>query len=310
MKKFIIPIILAIFLVSGCVTDNPASKKEEKSRAKITAVESAQKRNESAKIEEIGTLAFGTDYALSKVTNAPREVVVAKDINQRIVSLAGSPTIEKMKEMQAMIDQLTSEIELTRKVGEEALGKKDLEISIIQEESKILLNAKDAQIAAYMDQARIAAANSDAYKAELAEYEGWFGLKAIGKGLAKLAKSAMWFLIIGGVLFIVLRIAAMSNPLAASVFSIFTTIASWFVRGIEMAVPKAVSAAGHVAQGTFNVYKSTLTKLVDNVQLVRDRAKTSGVKPTLEEVLDEVAKSMNDDEKQVVEELKKALHWK
>lgn len=313
LTSIFITVITSFFILTGCSVfekKGSAVKQEEKNRANVVAVEQAQKHNESSKMDQIGVLAYGTDYALGKMTNAPKEVAVAKDINQRVISIAGSPTVDKMKEMQTMIDKLTSDIELTRKKGEDDLYKKDLEIKAIQQASKQLEQAKDDAIASYMNKAKIAAANSDAYKAELQEYEGWFGLKAVGKGLLTFAKSAAWFLGIGGVLFLILRIASFSNPLAASIFSIFSTIASWFIKMIEFMVPKAIQTAGHVAETTFNVYKNALTKIVDNIQLVKDRAKTSGKSPSIEEVLNEVAKSMNTDEKAVIEELKKALQWK
>lgn len=307
--------LAALLVVSGCSVFGlgskiPAQKAEEKNRAKVTAVEQAQKHNQSDKMNQIGELAYGTDYALGKLTNAPREVVVAKDMNQRVISIAGSPTVEKMKEMQAMIDKLTSEIELTRKKGAESLLMKDLEIKEIQEQSKILSDRKDAEISNYMEKARIAAANSDAYKNALEEYEGWFGLKAVGKGLWQFIKTSAWALGIGSVLFFILRLASYSNPLAASIFSIFETVASWAVNAIKLIVPKAVDVAGHVTKGAFNLYKSTLTKVIDGVQIAKERAKASGKEPSIEEALDEIAKSMDGDEKAIILELKKALHWK
>ena len=101
----------------------------------------------------------------------------------------------------------------------------------------------------------------------------------------------------------------MSNPMAASVFSIFSKIGSWFIGMIEFIVPKAAEMAGQTATAVFNAYKSTLTKVVDAIQMARERAKAAGKEPNINNVLDEVAKSMNTDEKAIVSELKKVLNW-
>ena len=261
-------------------------------------------------MDAIAGLAYGTDYALSKVNEPPREVQVARDINQRVVSIAGSPTVEKMKEMQETIDKLTSMLATERDEGKVALASKDQEISILQSEAKLLTAAKESEIRKYMNAAQEAAANADAYKVELNKMNSYLGLGAVWYGLKKFVVSSMWILGIGGILFAILRLVSYSNPVAASIFSLFSTIGSWFVRGIEALFPKAIALAGHTANAVVNGYKSTLWKLVDGIQMAKERAKASGKEPSVNELLDEVAKSMNEEEKVIVEEIKKALNWK
>lgn len=315
MKKFIFPLVLGLCLLvmTGCSIFNnrgAATKIEEKNRANIVNVEDRIKSNTFQKLDVIAQIAYGTDYALSKVNDPPKEVSVARDINRRVVSIAGSPTIEKMKEMQALIDNLTAQLATERDRGVKALNEKDSQITLLQEESKKLDLVKESEIKKYIQAAQQLAASADAYKAELNKMDQWMGLGAVWYGVKKFVVKSMWILGIGGILFIILRIASFSNPLAASIFSIFSTIGSWVIRAIEFAIPRAIESAGHVAGSVFNVYKSTLNKVVDGIQLVKDRAKTTGEKPNLEDVLDEVAKTMNTNEKEIIEELKKALHWK
>lgn len=315
MKKVIIPIVLGLSLLvlTSCAiftNKGKSAKDEEKSRARIINVEGQINANTAERLDEIAGLAYGTDYALSKVNDPPREVSVARDINQRVVSLAGSPTVERMKEMQDTIDKLVSMLATERDEGKVKLNKKDTQISFLQSETKILTIAKDGEIRKYMLTAQEAAANADAYKSALDDYQGWFGLKAVFKGLWQFIKSSMWILGIGSILFLVLRMVAMSNPIAASIFSIFNIAGSWVVNIIKLVVPKAVEMAGHVTTDAFNVYKSAMWKLVDGIQIIKDRAIVKGQSPNLNDVLDEVAKSMNGEEKQIVEEIKKALNWK
>ena len=228
MKKIYVSIIVAglTALLTSCAiftTKGKASIAEEKGRIKIVDLEAAQSENVANKLDEVAGWAYGTDYALSKVNEPSQEVIVAKDINRRVISLSGSPTIEKMKEMQEMIDKLTSDLELEKEMGKKKLASKDKEILQLQNESKAISKAKEVEIKKYMDKAAAAAAAADAYKFQLKEYEGWFGLKAVVKGLWQFIRTSMWFLLGGSILFFILRMAAFSSPIAASIFSIFTT---------------------------------------------------------------------------------------
>jgi len=316
MKKGIIAIIAAlsmVLLLTSCAVftqKGRASKAEEAGRTKINNVDARINSNLADKMDAIASLAYGTDYALSKINEPTREVQVARDINKRVESLAGSPTLDQMKEMQATIDKLTSMLATEREEGKQKLSEKDQTISNLQNETKALVVAKETEIRKYMAVAQEAAAAADAYKVELDKMNRWFGLGAVFYGLKKFIISSMWILGIGGILFIVLRIASAGNPACAAIFSLFSTMASWVIRAVETLFPKAIAFAGHTANNVLNAYKSTLWKIVDNIQVVKDRAAARGEKPNLDEVLDEVAKSMNSDEKAIVEEIKKALHWK
>jgi len=315
MKKVSIAIVTALSLIvltscSVLTNKGKTAVAEEKGRAKIANVDNAIAVNNVDKLDVIASLAYGTDYALSKIAEPSREVEVARDINQRVVSIAGSPAVDKMKEMQQTIDDLTSTLVSEREQGKQTLSKKDQEISDLQIHTKELEVAKQTEIRKYMAIAQEAAANADAYKVEIDKMNRWLGLGAVWYGLKKFVISSMWILGIGSILFIILRLVSYSNPVAASIFSIFSTIASWFIRGIEALVPKAVEYAGHVSSGLFNTYKSTLWKIVDGVQISRDRATAAGKTPSIEDVLDEISKSMNSDEKAIVEQIKKALNWK
>lgn len=316
MKKVLIPIVAAfsLLILTSCgvfsSSKGKAALAEETGRAKIANVDNQINANLANKMDAIAGLAYGTDYALSKVNEPTREVQVARDINQRVVSIAGSPTVEQMKEMQDTINKLTSMLATERDEGKQKLDVKDQEIKMLQDQERALSAAKETEIRKYMAVAQEAAAAADAYKVELDKMNSWFGLGAIWYGVKRLIVRFMWILGIGGVLFLILRLVSYSNPFAASIFSIFSTIGSWFVRAIEALVPRAVALAGHTANTVFNVYKSTLWKVVDGIQTIRDRATASGQTPSIEVMLDEVAKTMNTDEKKIVDEIKKALNWK
>lgn len=315
MKKVLISFItisIISILITGCASmgNGKNAALEAKNRITIENLNTQISSNAVQKLDTIAGLSYGVNYSLGKVVGPPREVTVAMDLNQRVVSLSGSPSIDVMKDMKKTIDKLTSILEKERTEGKKLLDDKDEYIIGIQSETKTLLSIKDIAIERYMQDAHDAAANADAYKLELQDYEGWFGLKAVYKGLLQFIKSAAWILGIGSVLFLILRLASLSNPIAASIFSIFNMMGSWIINFFAVLFPKAIQLAGNVSSSMFDAYKSTLIKLVDAIQLAKSNATAAGKQPDIDTVLDEVAKSMNYDEKKIVEELKWALHWK
>jgi hypothetical protein len=314
MKKVIFPLMLCLFItVSGCSIfrggSGKATQNEAKGRAQIANVETKIASNTSEKLTTIADLAYGTDYALGKVNEPPREVTVARDMNQRVMSLSGSPTLEKMKEMQATIDNLTSTLTLERDVGKQKLEVKDLEISAIQNATKELSIAKDNEIRKYMLVAQEAASVSDEYKKKLQEYEGWFGLKAVFKGLWQFIKSSMWILGIGGILFLILRFAASTNPVAAAIFGIFEQMIAWVINTIKVVFPKALAIAGNVFKEVYDRSATLLKKLVDNIQSIKEIEKKTGKDITLKELLAELDRTMDESEREMIRKIKKDLGY-
>ena len=312
--KSLIIFVVLLALTTGCAIFGGGKGKtlanEDKNRSKIISVDSKIASNSTEKLDNIAGLAYGINYSLNKVNDPPIEMTVALDLNQRVMSLSGSPSIEVMKDMQSTIDKLTSSLEKERTTGKKMLMEQDEKISDLQNKTKSLTAEKDTLIAHYMKDAKEAAANADSYKQDLEQMNQWFGLGAVWYGIKKFVTSSLWVLGIGSVLFLILRIASMSNPIAASIFSIFNMIGSWVVNVIKVIVPKAVDIAGHVTENVFNAYKSTLTKIVDAIQMEKINAEKAGKQPNLEDVINQVAESMNDDEKAIIKEIKTALHWK
>ena len=315
MKSYILSLSLCLLFLTSCsvfTNKGKLAKQEETNRARIVNIDNKISANLSYKMDQVSALAFGTDYALNKVTNSIREVEVAKDINKRIISLSGSPSIEIMKEMQDTIDKLISTLNIEREDGLRRLNKKDKELSLLQSESKNLLSIKDAEIKKYMLIAQESAANADLYKTELNKMNSWFGLGAVFYGLKKFIISSMWILGIGSILFMILRFASMSNPIAGSIFSIFNIIGSWIVNGVKMLFPKAIEMAGHTTTSIFKAYKSTMTKMIDGIQTLKDRQKAIGdpnKKFTLDELFIELSKLMSDDDKKRVDEIKREIGY-
>jgi hypothetical protein len=214
---------------------------------KITQLDGRISDLQITKINNISQLSFGVDKALERITNAPIEVVVAKELNTRVEAIAGSPPLEQQKEMLVMISNLIS----NNVVGQRQLRDKDREIIGLQEEETYLVKSKDTQIDKLSELSKAVALQADTTKNELDKYTGNWGINAILLGFKSLFIHLMWTIAILGVIFIVLRIAAASNPIANLCFGIFQQLAGIVIGMIEKLIPSsiAVVAQAHTDAG-------------------------------------------------------------
>lgn len=311
-------LLLAILILSttffvGCNTfpfkHGPSSVNEEKNRAKIENVDSKLSKNIDNKMDLIATLAYGTDRVLNKVNEPPKEVIVAKDMNQRVMSLAGTPSLEKMKEMQKTIDNLVSTIASERNDGKTQLNKKDEEINYLQSKTKTLLQERDTEIHKYMNEAKVTAALADEYKTKLDKMDSYLGLGAVWYGMKKFVISCAWILGIGGILFFALRIFSMSNPIAGAVFGVFNVIGGYIIKAVNVIIPRAIEFSGHIATEVYSSTKLLLNKIVDSVQWIRQLEKVTGKDITLKELLVELDKKLDGSEKDIIDKMKKDLGY-
>lgn len=310
MKKGLFIFIGVAFLfLQGCSSIKGIfgknSSKQATQLTKIEKIEDKQAANNQNKLEQVGVLSFGIDYSLNKLTNKEPPVEVALDINERLKSIAPSPPIEQMKEMIKIVNTL-----LTDKVeGLKLLNKKDREIDDLQQKSKQLQNEWGKEIDKYKLIASNTALRADALQGELNDYRGWLGLKAVWKGLWQFIRSSVWILSIGGVIFIILRFASLSNPIAASVFSLFSRVGAWIIHIIEFMVPKALDKAGQVSKIIYNETCDLLNKIVDSVEWIKEIEKQTGQPVTLKQLFDQLDKTMDVKEKKAIEDIKRKLGY-
>lgn len=295
----------------GCTTIGKKSAKETSARSKIENVDSLITSNLRNKFDQLANIHYGVDYALSKEDNPSKNVEVAKNLNHRAISLSGAPSIDDVKRTQKMVDDLVSELRTERQRGLKALEMKDGEIYTLQVQSQALVVAREAEIKKYMKMAADIAARADLIQDELDKMNRYLGLGAVFYGLKKFTISVAWILGIGSILYLVLRFASMSNPLAASIFSIVDIIMSWFVNMIRIIAPKSLEVAGQTASTIANKYRNTMVKMIDGIQYLKEKQKEGPEKKyTLDELLTEFSKLMNDEEKFMIEKVKKDIGYK
>lgn len=309
-------LLAGMLSLSGCGTVNKiigkSSNKEQKAATQIQNVEAQIGTNLHNQLAELASLHYGVDYALSKEGTPSKYVDVARDLNARALSLSGMPSVDEVSRMRQLIDDLTSQLATERVRGAEALQEKDKQYAALQIEKQQLEQTKDAQIQQYMNIAKETAMKADASQAQLDKMNSYWGLGAVGYGLKRFFTRLAWAIGIGLVLFLILRFAAATNPMANSIFSVFETIGSWAIHAIRVAVPGALKAAGQVPIIEHNKYKDLLIKIVDSIETLEQTQKRQGTTTqefTLNQIEDEFSKAMDTDEKQLITSIKQNLGY-
>ena len=305
--------LICMAMLTGCGTIVPDNKNDNQKaiQGRENAVEFAKEKianNSDKKISEIATMAHGVDYSLSKVpaTNTTHEVTTAKEINQRVISIAGSPKVDELARIKLMVDLLNSEIAKERERGTKLLQQKDVEILYVQTKSDALdanLNKKIGELASTAKkQAEIA----DDNKVIIDNVNQYFGLGAVFYGVKRFITSCIVGILIFGVIFLVLRLLAASNPIAATVFSVFNIIGAAIIHIIKGVAPKSLNFSGFSASAELEKYKTTLSKLITSIEEIRAMA-DAGKPITVADLLQHFDIELDRSDKDLIKELKTKL---
>jgi len=316
MKKFFTLTIFAL-LLAGCTTKivpgqqvSTAQDAVAKQEKKIDQTYDDLVKNDKSKRVQTSVLAQGIQYSLQQVTNAPIQVETAKNLNERVISIVGSPHLDEIKRIKATIDLLNSSLDEERKKGEELLGQRDTIIDKLQKEKSELKDKYDDQLWQMTDKAKEVAKESDAKQATIDSMSGMFGLNAVFWGLKKFFFSCLTAIIIFVVVFALLRILASVHPAAGAAFSIFNMLGSGILSLVKGLTPKAFEMANFASKDKVDEYKSPLTKIVDVIQELKEKQKESPdrVYP-LTEVLKRFDKEMDKPEKDLIDDILKEQKW-
>ena len=316
MKKFLTLTVFILFL-TGCSTAvipgkqvsiaQDAIAKQEK---KIDSTSDELVKNDKGKRIQTAVLAQGIQYSLQQVTNTSIQVETAKNLNERVISIVGSPHLDEIKRIKATIDLLNSSIEEERKKGGELLGQRDTVIDKLQKEKEELKNQYDDQLWQMTDKAKEVAKDSDEKQATIDSMGGMFGLNAVFWGLKKFFFSALTAIVIFVVIFALLRILASVHPAAGAAFSIFNMIGSGILSLIKGLTPKAFELANFTSKDKVDEYKSPLTKIVDVIQELKEKQKESPKKSyVLTEILKRFDNEMDSHEKDLIDDILKEQKW-
>lgn len=316
MKKFLTLTVFILFL-AGCSSTIVPGKQVSvaqdaiaKQEKKIDTTSDELVKNDKGKRIQTAVLAQGIQYSLQQVTNTSIQVETAKNLNERVISIVGSPHLDEIKRIKATIDLLNSSIEEERKKGGELLGQRDTVIDKLQKEKENLKNQYDDQLWQMTDKAKEVAKDSDEKQATIDSMGGMFGLNAVFWGLKKFFFSALTAIVIFVVIFALLRILASVHPAAGAAFSIFNMIGSGILSLIKGLTPKAFELANFTSKDKVDEYKSPLTKIVDVIQELKEKQKESPKKSyVLTEILKRFDNEMDSHEKDLIDDILKEQKW-
>lgn len=184
------------------------------------------------KIELVKEVAYTTDLYLVK-TNIPAAI----DSNNKVISIVGSPTMTQMESAKNSIST-TNFHDIDKAIQSVQVEDKKVENNIIKEASKV-----------------------PALQQELHEYQAWFGLGGIFKSIKHFA----FYLLVGAIVFFILRILSAANPVTAAIFGVIESVVSWFIKGVHILIPKAVETVTHS-----NSALSKIVSAVENNQSIID----------------------------------------
>jgi bacterioferritin (cytochrome b1) len=314
MKKFILVFILTGFLM-GCGTiisdnKNDAQKKIAKKTESINLTKENLAKNTDEKLNQVSGLSFGVGYTLSSIrlTNVV-EIETAKQLNNRIISIVGSPDLDEMNKIKQTVDLLNSEVEKERARGARLLAAKDNEILTIQKQRDDLEKELQKRIDEFTTTAKKQAEDSDNNSVILENINKWFGLGAVYYGLKRFATTCILGILIFAVVFLILRLLAAANPIVAAIFSVFNIVGAAIVQLVRALVPKSIDVSGFSPSTEVKKYKSTLEKLVDNIQEVKVLVK-NGSSITFDKLIEKFDRDLDQSDKDLITEIKKELRWK
>lgn len=301
MRYLVLFTVSILFFVS-CKTSNVDKVQKTKDGLSNTRVELA--KNDGEKLKTVSTLAAGTEYSLKSITNPPVQVKTAMDFNGRILSITGNPNVDELNKIKQITDLLNSEIEKEREKGLKLLKQKDDEIFELQTKQKEIQDKYESQIKGLETQATQVAKKADALQVTVDQVNSWMGLGGIVYGIKRFITIGVTGILIFLVSFMVLRFLAASNPIASAIFSIFEQIAGFIINVIKGIAPRAVQFSKHIEFNIFSRYREALDTIVDTIEQNKKIQKKSGKQISLDEILVEFDKNLNDDEKKLIEELK------
>ena len=171
------------------------------------------------KINVVSQLAYATDVSLEH-SNVP----IAKVFNKKIESVVGLPEVKEM-------------VNIETNVAKTNVAFLDAKLEVIQTtENKI-----DKQIEADAGKAK-------ALTEELGSYKSYFGLGAIFLGAKQLLFTGIWTILGVGLLFLILRLLAASNPIANLFFGIFQSVIASVIHLLEHVVPGSIKVVEEAKQ--------------------------------------------------------------
>jgi len=317
MKDKLVHILILCLILTGCAILRPTKQidtnqsKINKEQQKIASISKEIDSNKDEKIKQSSIYAYGVSYSLGQIEQPSIEVITASKLNDRVISIVGAPDLKESERIKKTIDLLNSEIQSERLKGEKLLIEKDKEIFSLQKAQKDLEKKYEQQIENTINEAKKSAKNADEANTTLNSMSGMLGLNAIFWGLKKFLIGSLTWITVFCIVFLVLRLLSATNPIAASIFSIFNVIGSSILSVLKNLTPKAFELSNFVRSEEKTKYKNTLVKIVDAIQEFKEDIKRDPKKEySLIEILNKLNADMDQNEKDLIDEILIEQKWR
>jgi hypothetical protein len=316
MKRLLVLCAIASALL-GCATIRPGKQVSDNQKKMIEAEKKVDitledlEANKKGRQIQTSVLAAGAQYSLSKVTNATIEVDTAQKLTERIVSIQGQPHLDELQKIKQTVDFLNSTLKEERVKGLQMLSERDALIIQLQKEKAELKDKYDQQMWDMAEKGKEVAKKADENLAVINSMNSMFGFGAVFYGLKRFFISCTTIIVVFSIMFLLLRILAATNPIAAGAFSIFNIMGTAAIGLIRGLTPKAFELTGFVEKQSRDTFKAPLTKIVDVVQELKEKmADRPDALFTLKDILQKFGKEMDQSDKDTIDDLLVEQKWK
>jgi hypothetical protein len=268
MKR--IAIIFFCLIVAGCGVFQPTNP----SPAVYNTL-----ANDKQRLVMVGALSEGVDVSLKK-----DDVPAAIELNNHIASIAEKATPQEVALVIGSLANKEKEQELEKKLSALITEKRKLENNQL-----IMIDSLSNKNKELQQKQKETQEELDNFKDN--------PMSSIVYGVKTLIKRFVWGIVGFGIVFMLLRILASSNPIAASIFSMVEKVVAWLIDCFTAFFPKMIAYTK-----TFRRREETTDIIIDAIQELPKTATIADLKQKLNEDLDST-------HKQEIDSIKRRLGW-
>lgn len=258
MKRFLYALVL-LLVVTGCAT-LPTTRTADVTTPIIN--------NKTERLQLIGALSDGIDISADK-----KDLPAVKDLNAKIDTLAEKPTpkqvdmvvksLDNAKDAEALKQRISKLVDEQRKLEQQQL-------ELIDQLSNTVTTLRNEK---------------KSIQSELDELKN--PINAIKYGITTILRRFAYGLIGFGIVFLLLRIFAASNPIVGALFSVFSHTVAAIIKGLSAVFPKLLEHLQVVKQDVAEAKSSVFSKLVDEISSMKNEQSIAELKDALAKRFDE-----------------------
>jgi hypothetical protein len=301
--KYVLLSLLLTVVSFGCTTSS-STKQIYDRELSIGSIKTKLEKSNDEVINQISTLSAGTEYSLQKVEEPDVNVKTAMDLNSRVLNLSGSPNLSDLEKIKETVDMLTSSLRNEQQRGQDMLDMKDAELVLLQSSIVNIKSQYDSEIEKLKSDARLIALRADRYQSTVDQVNSYMGLGGVLYGMKIFLTKGLLIIVVFLAIFIILKFAAQSNPIAASLFSIFEVIAGYMISAIKNIIPNAANCSNLVE----SKYKYVLTHYVSLFEQLKKSKSTTMY--NLEDLFKLFSNELNFESKKLITDIRTSLKFK